>query len=72
MVSCERVHRCVPYEQIVPKRVADKYAHTAKDKGKVTAVNDNSIALQYKDGQEETIKLGKAHGKAAGAIVRKR
>lgn len=55
------------YERIIPHRVDELFAVTAKKKGRVTSVNDKAISVEYDDGSKMAYELGRRFGVAAGA-----
>lgn len=56
------------YEQVVADRTDDLYATTAKQKGKVIAVNKKAITVEYADGTQVSVQLGRRFGSAAGSV----
>ncbi len=55
------------YERIVPHRVDDLYAVTAKKKGRVLEVTDRVVSVRYEDGEVVSYEIGRRFGVAAGA-----
>lgn len=56
------------YERVIPHRVSDLYAYTAKKSGKVTKVTKEAVTVEYEDGETVIIQLGRRFGKAADSI----
>ncbi len=56
------------YEYVIAERTDDLYATTAKQKGKVTAVNKEAITVEYADGSKVSVQLGRRFGTAAGSV----
>lgn len=57
------------YEQVVPHRVGDLFAVTAKQPGKVISRSDTGIVVEYVDGKRQGITLGRRFGNAAGLTI---
>lgn len=57
------------YEKVIAQRVDDTYAYTADQGGKVTAVEDDHMRVQFEDGTEKRIPLGRSFGNVAGSTV---
>lgn len=57
------------YEQVIPHRVGDLFAVTAKKPGKVVSRNDSGIVVEYVDGKRQGISLGRRFGNAAGLTI---
>lgn len=57
------------YDQVVAHRTGDMFAATAEKNGKVLGVTENSILVEYEDGTQVSVELGRRFGKAAGAVV---
>lgn len=55
------------YDYIVPNRTSDLFAFTAKQDGKVISVNDKGVIVEYLDGTQKGVKLGRQYGKAEGS-----
>lgn len=55
------------YEQIVSHRTDDMFATTARDQGKVVAVSNKAITVEYADGSRHSVELGRRFGTAAGS-----
>jgi hypothetical protein len=54
------------YEQIVAQRTSSIFASAAEDDGKVIAVNEYGITVEYANGETTSYQMGKIHGSAAG------
>lgn len=54
------------YEQIVAQRTSSIFASAAEDDGKVTAISENGITVEYASGETTSYQMGKIHGSAAG------
>lgn len=56
------------YENVIPHRVSDIFAVTAKKPGKVLKRDDRQIIVEYEDGSKEGVLLGRRYGKAEGSV----
>lgn len=54
------------YEQIVAQRTSSIFASAAEDDGKVIAVSEHGITVEYANGETTSYQMGKIHGSAAG------
>jgi len=54
------------YESVMPYRVSSLYCVIAKDDCTVTFMNSKIMKVKYKNGDIETIQIGKLYGKAEG------
>ncbi|MNX92036.1 hypothetical protein D3C86_1241550 [compost metagenome] len=54
------------YGDVIPHRVNDLFAYTAKGDGVVVAVSDSAITVEYKDGTQRSVELGRRFGTVAG------
>ncbi|WDS62204.1 RNA polymerase beta subunit [Pseudomonas phage D6] len=54
------------YEQIVAQRTSSIFASAAEDDGKVIAVDEYGITVEYANGETTSYQMGKIHGSAAG------
>ena len=54
------------YEQVVPHRVDDMFAYTAKQDGKIVSVEKDAITVEYKDGSRRSVQIGRRFGTVAG------
>ncbi|MNU48741.1 hypothetical protein D3C71_376660 [compost metagenome] len=54
------------YGDVIPHRVNDLFAYTAKGDGVVVAVSDTAITVEYKDGTQRSVELGRRFGTVAG------
>lgn len=57
------------YEQVIPHRVGDLFAVTAKKPGKVISITADGIIVEYTDGERKGIILGRRYGNAAGLTI---
>lgn len=57
------------YEQVIPHRVDDLFAYTAKEDGEITALSHKAITITYKDGTSRSIELGRRFGTVAGTTM---
>ena len=57
------------YERVMAQRVDATYAIAAKDSGKVVAIDNDHIEVEYSNGDTESYALGKIFGKAAGETI---
>ena len=55
------------YDQIIAHRTDDLFATTAKQDGKVVAINKNAIVVENADGSRKAVQLGRRFGTAAGS-----
>ena len=53
-------------EQILAQRTSSIFASAAEDDGRVIAVDDNGITVEYANGETTSYQMGKIHGSAAG------
>jgi len=71
-VSCNG-YRQLPvrtgYEQVIAHRTSSLFAASAKKDGKVVAVNDSGIMVEYADGEIKGFPLGRKYGAAAGMTI---
>lgn len=75
VVACDSYRQAMVrtgYEQVIPHRVGDMFAVTAKKAGKVLSITPDGITFQY-DGEEDEaprgVILGKRFGNAAGLTI---
>lgn len=54
------------YEQIVAQRTSSIFASAAEDDGRVIAVDEYGITVEYANGETTSYQMGKIHGSAAG------
>ncbi len=54
------------YEQIVAQRTSSIFASAAEDDGRVVAVDEYGITVEYANGETTSYQMGKIHGSAAG------
>ena len=57
------------YEQILAHRTDDMFAHTAKKPGKITALTDHAITIEYDQGGTESFELGTRYGTVASLTL---
>ncbi len=57
------------YERVMAQRVDATYAIAARDSGKVIAIDNDHIEVEYSNGDTESYALGKIFGKAAGETI---
>lgn len=56
------------YEYVMANRTTDMFAYTAKKEGKVTAITETGIIVEYTDGEIKGVTLGRIFGKAEGSV----
>ncbi|MNP96446.1 hypothetical protein D3C85_90290 [compost metagenome] len=54
------------YDEVIAHRVNDLFAYTAKDDGQITAIGEDAVTVQYKDGSTKSVELGRRFGTVAG------
>lgn len=72
VVSCEGYRQSIlrtGYEQVIPHRVGDMFAVTAKKPGKVISVKPDGIIVEFADGEQKGVILGRRYGNAAGLTI---
>lgn len=57
------------YEQVLAQRTSDLFAYSARQNGKVISKKDNAILIEYEDGTQKGIELGRRYGSAAGLTI---
>jgi hypothetical protein len=57
------------YESVLGQRTSDLFCYSARQKGKVISKKDNSILIEYEDGTQKGIQLGRRFGAAAGLTI---
>lgn len=57
------------YESVIPHRMTDLFAVSAKQKGVVTEVSEHGITVKYADGSEKSYPLGRQYGENAGMTI---
>jgi hypothetical protein len=57
------------YERMIPHRVDDLFAYTAKQDGEITKKDKYHVTVQYKDGTEVKVELGRRYGKTPGTTI---
>ncbi len=53
---------------MIPNRTTDVFAFTAKQNGKVISVTAKGIIVEYEDGTQKGVTLGRIYGKAEGSV----
>ena len=53
---------------MIANRTSDMFAFLAKDDGKVVSLNENGVIVEYKDGTQKGVLLGRNYGKAEGSV----
>lgn len=69
---CEGYHAPIVrtgYEQVIGHRTSDLFCFSAKQDGSVISVSETGIVIQYVDGTQKGIELGRRFGKAAGLTI---
>ena len=72
VVSCDGYTQALlrtGYEQVIPHRVGDMFAVTAKKPGKVVQFTQDGMIVEYADGERQGITLGRRYGNAAGLTI---
>lgn len=72
VVGCDSYRQAIlrtGYEQVIPHRVGDLFAVTAKQPGKVISINKEGIVVEYEDGERKGVTLGRRYGNAAGLTI---
>ena len=57
------------YERMIPHRVDDLFAYTAKQDGEITKKDKYHVAVTYKDGSEVKVELGRRYGTVPGTTI---
>lgn len=57
------------YEQVIPYRVGDLFAVMAKQNGKVVSKTKEGIVVEYEDGEQVGVELGRRYGNASGLTI---
>lgn len=57
------------YEQVVAHRTGDLFAYSARKPGKVVSITDTGIIIEYSDGEQKGIELGRRFGTASGLTI---
>lgn len=57
------------YEQVIAHRTGDMFAYSARKPGKVISVSETGIVIEYEDGEQKGIELGRRFGSAAGLVI---
>jgi hypothetical protein len=72
VVACEGYRQAMVrtgYEQVIPHRVGDMFAVTAKKPGKVISLTKDGIIVEFADGERKGVVLGRRYGNAAGLTI---
>lgn len=72
VVACEGYRQALlrtGYEQVIPHRVGDMFAVTAKQPGKVVHFTKDGMIVEYADGTRQGITLGRRYGNASGLTI---
>lgn len=56
------------YEYVIANRTSEMFAYLAKQDGKVKAITDKGIIVEYADGTTKGVTLGRIYGKAEGSV----
>lgn len=56
------------YESVIANRTSDLFAYTAKQDGKVISRNNKGIIVEYLDGTQRGVTLGRIYGKSEGSV----
>lgn len=57
------------YEQVIAHRTSDMFAYSARKAGKVISISETGIVIEYEDGEQKGIELGRRFGNAAGLTI---
>lgn len=57
------------YERAIAHRCDDLFAATAKQDGKVVGINENAITVEYADGTQVSIQLGRRFGTVSSLVL---
>jgi hypothetical protein len=57
------------YEQVIAHRTGSLFASSAKQDGRVVAVSDDGIVVEYADGEVKGFPVGRQYGAAAGLTI---
>lgn len=57
------------YEKMIAHRADPLFASPAKSDGVVSEVTDEVVVIQYKDGSEDRIEIGRRYGNVVGTVV---
>lgn len=56
------------YDYVMANRTTDMFAYTAKQDGKVISLDARGIIVEYVDGTQKGVTLGRVYGKAEGSM----
>lgn len=56
------------YEYVIGNRTTDMFCYCAKQDGKVVGVTESGIIVEYADGTQKGVTLGRVYGKAEGSV----
>lgn len=57
------------YERVMALRTDDLFAYAAKEDGRVVELDEDKIVVEYKNGEQRTVFIGRRFGKAADAMI---
>ena len=72
VVACDGYRQALlrtGYEQVIPHRVGDMFAVTAKQPGNVMHFTKDGMIVEYADGTRQGITLGRRYGNASGLTI---
>lgn len=72
VVACDGYRQAMVrtgYEQVIPHRVGEMFAVTAKKPGKVVSITADGIIMEFADGERKGVTLGRRYGNAAGLTI---
>lgn len=55
-------------ESVIAHRTGDLFAQTAKQAGKVIGLTDDLLTIEYKDGSQQAIEIGRRYGTGGGMV----
>lgn len=70
-IACRDYHQPMVrtgYEYVVPNRTSELFAYNAKQDGKIVSLDTKGIVVQYADGSQKGVELGRIYGKAEGSV----
>lgn len=56
------------YEYVIGNRTTDMFCYCAKQDGKVVGLTESGIIVEYADGTQKGVTLGRVYGKAEGSV----
>lgn len=57
------------YEEFIAQRTGDLFAYAAKADGKVVAIEDEAVVIEYADGTRANLEIGRRYGTGPGIVV---